>query len=178
MVAAWPRRAELAQVLLAGPVPRAVWALMSRCGLAVPGHLARRASSQARSSRAVRSSRGRGLAAQEQAAAARVGVAQEHGADGAAAGRVNAGQGHDEPGCRGGGSGDGVVDVVLAQRLQHGGGGPRPTLMPRAGLRKITPADRQNPNSERRATRVLWRCDPCRPRTWSWMSSRVTSRRW
>src|SRR6266567_3782535 len=54
------------------------------------------------------------LAAQEQAAAARVGVAQEHGADGAAAGRVNAGQGHDEPGCGCGGSGDGVVDVFLA----------------------------------------------------------------
>ena len=71
MVAAWPRRAEVAQVLLAGPVPRAVWALMSRCGLAVPGHLARRASSQARGQVV----QGAGPSAQEQAAAARVGVA-------------------------------------------------------------------------------------------------------
>src|SRR6266567_5167594 len=71
---------------------------------------------------------GAGPAAQEQAAAAGVGVGEAQGADGAAAGGVNAGQGHDEPGGRGDGGGDGVVDVVLAQRLQHGGGGPAADL--------------------------------------------------
>ena len=128
MVAAWPRRAELTQVLLAGPVPRAVWALMSRCGLAVPrpsGAAGLQPGAEQAGGEVVQ---GAGPAAQEQAAAARVGVAEEHGADRAAAGRVNAGQGHDEPGGRGGGGGDGVVDVVLAQRLQHGGGGPAADL--------------------------------------------------
>jgi hypothetical protein len=47
---------------------------------------------------------------------------------------VNAGQGHDEPGCRGSGSGDGVVDVVLAQRLQHGGGGSAADLDAAGGV--------------------------------------------
>jgi hypothetical protein len=41
---------------------------------------------------------------------------------------VDAGQGDDEPGCRGDGRGGRGVDVVLAHRLQHGGGGAAPDL--------------------------------------------------
>ena len=48
MVAVWPRRVALTQVLLTGLVSRAVWALMSGCGLAVPGRRVRRFSSQNR----------------------------------------------------------------------------------------------------------------------------------
>ena len=152
-VAAWPRRAELTQVLLAGPVRRAVWALMSRCGLAVPGHLARRVSSQVRSRRAVRSSRGRGrpprssrplpgsASARRRAqmvllrAAWTPARATMSRAAGVTAAATASSMSSWPSGC------STVAD------------GRRPTLMPRAGLRKITPADRQNPNSERRATR-------------------------
>ena len=134
MVAAWPRRVALTQVLLTGPVPRAVWVLMSRCGLAVPGHRVRRVSSQARSRRAVRSSRGRGWPPRSRRRLPGSASAEAQGAGGAAAGRVDAGQGHDEPGRRGDGSGDGVVDVVLVQRLQDGGDGPPADLDAAGGV--------------------------------------------
>jgi hypothetical protein len=47
---------------------------------------------------------------------------------------VNTGQGHDEPGGRGGGSGDCVVDVFLAQWLKDGGGGPAADLDAPGGI--------------------------------------------
>ena len=157
MVAAWPRRAVLTQVLLVGP------ALLQPFPQQAGGEIVQ----------------GAGPAGRDQAAAGGVGVGEEDRADGgAAAGRVDAGQGDDEPACRGDGSGDRVVDVVLAQRLEHGDGGPVPDLDPVVGLRKITPSAAQNANRDRSATRALWRCDPCSERRKSSMSLRVTSRRW
>jgi len=80
---------------------------------------------------------------------------------------VDAGQGDDEPGCRGGGSSDRVVDGVLAQRLQHGGGGPAPDLDSARGLRKITRLAAQKANRDRRAHRL--EPDPATAATVRWI---------
>ena len=178
-VAAWPRQGGVEPVLAGRPGAHGGLLVDDQVRVGGAGPSARRVSSQARSRRAVRSSSGRGRPPEEQPAAAQVGVAEEKGADGAAAGGVDGGQGHDEAGGRRDGGGDGLVDVVLAQRLQHGGGrdAGRPGR-PGWGRGRSCRLTGRTRTASGGLSGVLWRCDPRRPRTWSWMSSRVTSRRW
>ena len=53
-----------------------------------------------------------------------------------------------------------------------------PSLMPVAGLRKMTPLRRAHPNSDRSAVTVLRRASPRSPLRQASTSSRVTSRKW